>query len=173
LRHRQSITKKFFYWEICYVHDFASGNASPASSMASGNDLWLDDLANWEANVGQAIKDLPRLEKALREQADVLRKHAARIRLYEQDVSMHEHALADYERGESGEELIQMAQVFGRSAEQHVDQSRKHEDTKRQHHELMASWRLLMKSLIPPQSDTAKSRIHMAADKRSTQTNRH
>ena len=82
--------------------------------MASGNDLWLDDLANWEANVGQAIKDLPRLEKALREQADVLRKHAARIRLYEQDVSMHEHALADYERGESGEELIQMAQVFGR-----------------------------------------------------------
>ena len=86
---------------------------------------------------------------------------------------MHEHALADYERGESGEELIQMAQVFGRSAEQHADQSRKHENTKRQHHELMASWRLLMKSFIQPQSDTATSRNHMAADKRSTQTNRY
>ena len=50
------------------------------------DDLWRDDLASWEAEVTQAIKDLPRLDKALRQHTELLRKHAAAIRLYEQDL---------------------------------------------------------------------------------------
>ena len=47
------------------------------------------------------------------EHAELLRKHAAAIRLYEQDFTAHEHALAEYERGESGEELVQLAEIHG------------------------------------------------------------
>ena len=35
------------------------------------DDMWRDDLATWEAEVSQAISDLPRLEKALREHAEI------------------------------------------------------------------------------------------------------
>jgi hypothetical protein len=63
--------------------------------------LWRDELALWEREADQAIKDVPHIEKRLRDHADALRQHAASIRLYEQEPAYHEHELADYERGEA------------------------------------------------------------------------
>ena len=36
------------------------------------DDMWRDDLAAWEAEIAHAISDLPRIEKALREHAEML-----------------------------------------------------------------------------------------------------
>jgi hypothetical protein len=115
------------------------------------DDMWRDDLVAWEAEVDQAINELPRLETALRQHADALRKHAAAIRLYEQDFRADEHALAEFERGEPAAASIELTQVFDRTAEKHAAQLRNHEKIKRQHHDLIARWRLLTAPLVPPE----------------------
>ena len=112
------------------------------------DDLWRDELAVWEHESEQAIKDVPRLEKALRDHAEMLRKHAASIRLYEQDFVYHEHALASYEQGEAPSDLVELAQAHQTEAEKHVEQHKAHERIKKQQHALMATWRLLFTALV-------------------------
>lgn len=106
------------------------------------NDMWRDDLANWEHEVEAALRALPTVEHILREHLDALRRHAAGIRMNEQDFSAHEHALCQYEHGETGEELIELAKGFDRSAGNISWQKEKHEKLKHRHHALMARWYL-------------------------------
>jgi hypothetical protein len=97
--------------------------------------------------VNQALKDLPRVEKAVRAHAEKLQKHAAAIRLYEQDFGGHEHNLAAYERGETPIELIEQAQDHEREFEQHNVQRKAHEEMKKQQHVFIAKWNLLLSVL--------------------------
>lgn len=114
--------------------------------------FWRDELAVWERETRQAIKDLPRLEEALRAHATVLRKHGASVRLYEQDVAKHERALVEYEKGEAPEALIEMAGSHTQELEHHLERRRVHEDVKHRHHVLMVKWRLLTSALVEPQA---------------------
>ena len=114
-------------------------------------DFWRDEVVCWECEVSQAIKDLPRLEAALGDHSQSLRKHAATISSYEQAFSAYEHARTEYELAESNDKLVGLAQELGRTTEKHAAQRQHHENAKRQHHDLMARWRLLTMSLIPSQ----------------------
>jgi hypothetical protein len=104
------------------------------------NDMWRDDLANWEREAQAALKALPKVEEILRKHLDGLRRHAAAIRINEQEFSAQEHALSEYERGDTGQELIELAKRFDRSNETITHQKEKHEKIKHRHYRLMTRW---------------------------------
>jgi hypothetical protein len=117
------------------------------AAWRSEDNLWREEIAIWERDVNQALKDLPRVEQAVRAHAETLKKHAAAVRLYEQDFGGHEHSLAEYERGETPLELIEQAQNHERELEQHMVQRKAHEDMKKRQHVFSAKWNLLLSAL--------------------------
>ena len=116
------------------------------------DDFWRDDLAIWQSEIEHVIEDMPRMEMALREHAELLRKHAASIRLNEQRYATHEHTLVNYEQGEAPQELIELARSHEEEAEQHVTLRWAHDDFKKRQHTLMANWRLLLRALVKAES---------------------
>jgi hypothetical protein len=112
------------------------------------DDFWRDELAVWEGEIGRAIADVPRLEKALRDHAELLRQHAASIRLYEQEAAYHEHELASYEQGEAPSDLVHLAESHKREAEKHAEQYETHDEIKKRQHVLMTKWRLLFPAIV-------------------------
>ena len=116
------------------------------------DDLWRDELAVWEREIDQAISDVPRLEKALRDHAGTLWQHAASIRLYEQEATYHEHELASYEQGEAPSDLVALAKSHRREAKKHAEQYKTHDEIKKRQHVLMTKWRLRLPALIEPEA---------------------
>ena len=116
------------------------------------NDMWRDDLANWESEVQSALKALPKIEEIFQKHLDALRRHAAAIRINEQDFNAHEHALSQYERGAPGEELIEFAKRFDQSMATIAHQKEK-QQIMRRHYTLMARWKMLIGSASKPQQN--------------------
>lgn len=116
----------------------------------SDNDMWRCDIANWQQEFKKVAADLKQIEAALKEHEQALQVHAAAIRLREQELAAHEHALAEYERGETGAELISLAQSHEKEARKHAQQCDAHERIKRHHHEVVAKVGLLHISMGKP-----------------------
>lgn len=113
----------------------------------SENDMWRCDIANWQEEQRQAVAALKEIESALKEHETSLQVHAAAIRLREQDLAAHEHALTEYERGESGAELIALAQAHQKESAKHAQQGDAHQRIKKHHHDVMGQVALLRKAV--------------------------
>jgi len=116
----------------------------------SEDELWRDDLALWQAEVDRVIELLPHFQHALRQYANLLRKHAAAIRLYEQDFTADEHLLMNLQRGETCVTQAELENAFVRASELHDLQRRNHERLKHQHYRLMRIWKLLEQKTPQP-----------------------
>jgi hypothetical protein len=115
--------------------------------LRSEDDLWWLEIAAWQQELQSALKDLSKLEAALKDHEKSLEIHAAAIRSYEQDVGEHEHALAAFEQGGSGGELVDLAKAHGDEISQHQRRRQAHERIKRHHHSMMAQWNLLLRAI--------------------------
>lgn len=116
-------------------------------SWASEFNAWQDDVRVWQQEFTQAKSQLKELESALVKHEEVLRQHASDMRLDEAGSSSHEHALVEFEKGGAGEGLPSMAKQHQLEAQKHAERRQFHERLKRHHHELLARWRLLIRSL--------------------------
>ena len=116
----------------------------------SENDMWRCDISSWQEELRQAASHLAEVEAALKEHEKALQVHAAAIRLRQQDLAAHERALAEYEGGETGAELIALAQSHGTEASKHSQQRDAHERIKRHHHAVIAQVNSLRKALGKP-----------------------
>jgi hypothetical protein len=113
----------------------------------SENDMWRCDISAWQEEFRKAAADLKEIEATLKEHEKALQVHAAAIRLRGQELASHEHALAEYERGETGTELIPLAQAHDKEAAKHTQQHDAHERIKRHHHTVMAQVSMLHKAV--------------------------
>jgi hypothetical protein len=111
------------------------------------NDMWRCDISAWQDEFKKAAAGLKEIESALKEHERALQVHAAAIRLREQELAAHEHALAGFERGETGAELISLAQTHDKEAAKHAQQRGAHERIKLHHHEVIAQVSSLRKAL--------------------------
>ncbi|HVX63053.1 MAG TPA: hypothetical protein VHC19_20695 [Pirellulales bacterium] len=109
--------------------------------------LWEDDIQIWEGELNAALAEMKQLEEVLAEHRKGLESHAEAIRAARADRATHEHALAKYEHGETGEDLVVLAQKHEAEAEHRAELRQTHERVKRHHHTVMAHWRLLFKAL--------------------------
>lgn len=109
--------------------------------------FWHDAVRTWQKDVEVALKEIARVEQALRDHEKELEIHAAAIKLYGQKVGEHEHAIAQFEKGGAGEDLPELA--GGHAGEEgHQRQQREtHERLKQKHHVIMAYWKLLSRAL--------------------------
>jgi hypothetical protein len=114
------------------------------------NDMSRCDIAAWQKEFKKAAADLKAIESALQEHEESLQVHAAAIRLREQELAAHEHALVEYERGETGVELISLAQAHDKETAKHTQQHDAHERIKRHHHTVMAQVSMLHKAVAKP-----------------------
>jgi hypothetical protein len=114
---------------------------------ASEDALWEDDVHLWQGELDQAAAEIKRLEATFAAERKALESHAQAIRDYREHAERHEHSLSEYERGESGEDLVVLAQKHAKEAEKQRHRRETHERVKRRHHTLMAQWRLLCKAM--------------------------
>jgi hypothetical protein len=121
------------------------------------SDLWRDDLAIWEAEIDDAIGQLPELAAALRRHNDMLKTHAASVRLYDQDPARHEHLLTEYEKGDAPESLVELAKAHEGAADQHEKLRDTHANFKNRQHRLMTKWRQLFIALAHTKGTIAKA----------------
>ncbi|HUY91319.1 MAG TPA: hypothetical protein VMV10_21455 [Pirellulales bacterium] len=114
---------------------------------ASEDALWEDDVHLWQGELDQTAAEMKKIEAALAEHRRSLESHAEAVRDFREEEDRHEHSLAEYERGESGEDLVVMAQKHNAEAEKQRQRRKTHERIKRHHHTMIAHWRLLCKAI--------------------------
>jgi hypothetical protein len=113
----------------------------------SDNALWRDEAVLWQNEIDNALKEMKKLEDALRDHRKELNNHLATISAEEKIVAEHECALADFEKGGPGDSLVSMARTHKQTADNHSQQRQAHERLKKHHHTVIAYWSLLLKSL--------------------------
>ena len=114
----------------------------------SENSLWRDDLASWQKESDDAIRQITALRDSLEKHQEKLRQHAASIRLHEQCQAEHECALARFEKGGSGQEVIAMARVHQDQSAKQAEVRNFHETLKRRHHEMIARIHTMVRSIV-------------------------
>lgn len=114
---------------------------------SSEETLWEDDIQIWEGELDAALGDIKQLAEVIGEHRKCLEAHGDAVRAARAHRAKHEHALAEYERGETGEDLVVLAQKHEEEGAKHCEQRQAHERVKRHHHTVMAHWRLLLKAL--------------------------
>jgi hypothetical protein len=114
----------------------------------SENSFWRDDIASWQRETNDAIRQLGMLHDVLDTHNKKLRQHAASIRLHEQRQAEHESALARFESGGSGQELIGMARAHQEEWNKQAELRELHETLKRRQHEMMARFHTFVRSIV-------------------------
>lgn len=112
--------------------------------------LWQEQLNHWRGELQESLRNMERLQTALTCHEQALQKHAQELDHDCTSLHEHEHALAEFERGETGMDLVSLAQKHRDERSRQDERRAVHERIKKHHHSLMAQWHLLFGALTKP-----------------------